>query len=847
MAITINGVTYRNLQQQVLWLTKKVEELEEGGGSGGKDYKAGYGINISNDTISADSTVLQATLVNGNGTKIGATHDKVDIDYTKVQEKLVAGPNITINGNVISATGGGSTTSKTVTDIDFPYGDATVTYDTTDGMTMSGVAKLTFDDGSTVNANCDVEVPIIPGDGINMDADSTGKKVIIKATAQDYVSLTLPDAAIAGNITDSQLATLQASDSAYIIINGKELYYLADKNTVNGILTYTHNGYNEEGIQKYLNLTTATKAFTITEEKSTVEYVDIPSQTGTLGADKVSILTDPMGLNCARYSGHILRLARAVTSDNANVYYYNGLNGATLYTLSLTKDSAGGGIYVVNSMDLGEGTGGTYTGGKGIVIENNVINTDISTGLMYTASDKIAVNTEQIQEKLTAGAGITFGVEDSNVVSVNTGDGLKFSSAGSGEKLMIDDTIVQKKLTAGDNITISDDNVISATGGGSGGKEYTAGMGIQLSGSDNNVISVELADNSGLKFTGALQGEKLTVDDTVIQKKLAYVELPAWLSGNTTTQVNTGILTAEQWETLLEDPNNYLLRAYRQTAENTGTQRIYKRAYYHAEDNTLGFIYSPRTGDGISAKELDASGFWRVEVQKTDSGATWTMDRKDIIIAASGINYYAPTGAVSVDYTEVQKKLVAGDGIVINTGTSVDTIVADIPIVVIPMTYTVYGQFEIADEYATKLQDALQKFPEVTILLQPTNDSFQKYGALHVTSTGAVGTYLWFNAVGFNTPQRLIQTDPGNIQSMQLLGIAGGLTIDSGSVDNISTATYAMGVPLSNDIPYSEYRYMPVLANNKGTYEWQETLPTMPTAGTYVLQCIDGHLQWTQS
>lgn len=371
MAITILGKTYRNLQQQVLWLTKEIAKIEEGG-----------------------------------------------------------------------------ETTKNLTDIDFPFGDAAVTYDTTDGMTITGTAKLTFDDGSTVNAMADVEIPIFPGEGINIDADATGKKVIVKAVAQDYVSLTLPEAAIAGTITDSQLETLQKSDSAYIIINGKEMYYLADKNTVNGILTYTHSGYNEEGIQKYLNLTTATKAFTITEEKSTVEYVDIPSETGTLGADQVSILTDPTGLNCARYSGHILRLARTVATNNTNVYYYNGLNGSTLYTLSLTKDTAGGGLYSVQTLDL-SGGGATYTAGDGISISGDTISAD------YT----------KVQEKLSAGAGITFGTND-NVVSVDYGDGLKLSSPGSGEKLTIDDTVVQKKLTAGDNITISENNVISSTGGG---------------------------------------------------------------------------------------------------------------------------------------------------------------------------------------------------------------------------------------------------------------------------------------------------------------------------------------------------------------------------------------------
>ena len=298
MAITILGKTYRNLQQQVLWLTKEVAKIE-----------------------------------------------------------------------------GGGETTKNLTDIDFPFGDATVTYDTTDGMTITGTAKLTFDDGSTVNAMADVEIPIFPGEGINIDADATGKKVIVKAVAQDYVSLTLPEAAIAGTITDSQLSTLQKSDSAYIIINGKELYYLADKNTVNGILTYTHSGYNEEGIQKYLNLTTATKAFTITEEKSTVEYVDIPSETGTLGADQVSILTDPTGLNCARYSGHILRLARTIASNNTNIYYYNGLNGSTLYTLFLTKDTAGGGLYSVQTLHLSGGGGAA----EGIIPVVTSINNPTST------------------------------------------------------------------------------------------------------------------------------------------------------------------------------------------------------------------------------------------------------------------------------------------------------------------------------------------------------------------------------------------------------------------------------------------------------------------------------------
>lgn len=279
MAITIMGKTYRNLQQQVLWLTKKVAEIA-----------------------------------------------------------------------------GGGDTNKIVTDIDFPYGDATVSYDTTDGITITGTAKIKYSDGSTVNAMADVEIPVVPGAGISMDADATGKKVIIKATEADYVSITLPASATSGTITADQLAILQGSDTAHIIINEHELYYLANKNTVNGIFTYTNNGYNEEGIQKYFNLTVSTRAFTITEERSTVEYVDITSATGTINANDMDVLTDPMGLNCARYNGYILRFVRKIDSGNG-VYYFGGLYQTTSYTLSITKDSTGAGIYVINTYDLSDGGG----------------------------------------------------------------------------------------------------------------------------------------------------------------------------------------------------------------------------------------------------------------------------------------------------------------------------------------------------------------------------------------------------------------------------------------------------------------------------------------------------------
>ena len=65
--------------------------------------------------------------------------------------------------------------------IDFPYGQETVTYDTTDGITLDATARLTHGDGNdTTDVPTTLSVPLIAGNGISMDADSTNSKVNIK-------------------------------------------------------------------------------------------------------------------------------------------------------------------------------------------------------------------------------------------------------------------------------------------------------------------------------------------------------------------------------------------------------------------------------------------------------------------------------------------------------------------------------------------------------------------------------------------------------------------------------------------------------------------------------------------
>lgn len=92
-------------------------------------------------------------------------------------------------------------------------------------------------------------------------------------------------------------------------------------------------------------------------------------------------------------------------------------------------------------------TGGAYTTGKTVYIWNNNLNDYITLENYYSA-----------------------------------GHGLNLSNTN---EFSVDTSVIQEKLTAGSGISIIN-NVISATGGG-GGTSYTAGMGIDIT---NNVISI---------------------------------------------------------------------------------------------------------------------------------------------------------------------------------------------------------------------------------------------------------------------------------------------------------------------------------------------------------------------
>lgn len=85
--------------------------------------------------------------------------------------------------------------SKKIDKIDFSNGQATVTFDTADGMTVGGTGMLTYADQSTHQVATDIEIPIIPGNGVIMDATTSANHVTVKVDPEHSVYMaTAPEA-----------------------------------------------------------------------------------------------------------------------------------------------------------------------------------------------------------------------------------------------------------------------------------------------------------------------------------------------------------------------------------------------------------------------------------------------------------------------------------------------------------------------------------------------------------------------------------------------------------------------------------------------------------------------------
>ena len=97
-------------------------------------------------------------------------------------------------------------TSANVVSIDFPHEQETVTYDKTDGITMTGQARLTDTAGVTNDVATDISLPIFPGTGISINAKADGTGVEIKNTDIIALEYSTPDQSIVNKINNADIA-----------------------------------------------------------------------------------------------------------------------------------------------------------------------------------------------------------------------------------------------------------------------------------------------------------------------------------------------------------------------------------------------------------------------------------------------------------------------------------------------------------------------------------------------------------------------------------------------------------------------------------------------------------------
>ena len=97
-------------------------------------------------------------------------------------------------------------TSADVSSIDFPFGQETVTYNTTDGITLVGQTRLTDTAGATSDATTDIAIPIFPGQGIGINAKADGTGVEINNTNIIALEYSTPTQSIVSKINDADIA-----------------------------------------------------------------------------------------------------------------------------------------------------------------------------------------------------------------------------------------------------------------------------------------------------------------------------------------------------------------------------------------------------------------------------------------------------------------------------------------------------------------------------------------------------------------------------------------------------------------------------------------------------------------
>lgn len=206
----------------------------------------------------------------------------------------------------------------------------------------------------------------------------------------------------------------------------------------------------------------------------------------------------------------------------------------------------------------------------------------------------------------------------------------------------------QLKLTAGENIIISDDNVISATGGG-GHAEYIAGEGIRISGNTISLTTVVLNQLAQI----VNKQNKLTAGANININSSNVIS-----ATDTTYTAGTGLdLTGSAFGLNSATQNTLSAVAGKQDALTAGSNITISGSTISATDTT----YTAGSGINISAENV---------ISATGGGGGSYVAGTGIDITGDTISLDSTTQSTLADVAGKQDELTAGSNITIS-GTTI--------------------------------------------------------------------------------------------------------------------------------------------------------------------------------
>lgn len=152
--------------------------------------------------VATESAMTQQIVVKSNKFNRSPTIDDTLIMYCRIvdQNKIVMGNFEVFNESsdtvwdvqlylvndefyTVSTTGSVGGGIDAITSLNMQYGDEVTTFDTSDGITVSSNGAIEYTEGEetkTQTFTTEMNIPIIPGDGVTMDVDSENKKVVVQ-------------------------------------------------------------------------------------------------------------------------------------------------------------------------------------------------------------------------------------------------------------------------------------------------------------------------------------------------------------------------------------------------------------------------------------------------------------------------------------------------------------------------------------------------------------------------------------------------------------------------------------------------------------------------------------------